>query len=449
MPVARQTFAMCNTREDSEVCEDGDAMPLRPTFPLILAVSALALAAPLAAQQTPEETAAAALKAAPVWDGHNDVPLQIRGRYRNMLGTFDFNDTSKAPPTPGTDQGPMQTDIPRMRAGRLGAQFWSIYVTTDMAGPRAVQAAIEQVDITKRLVAKYPNDMAMAYTSADVERAMAQGNIASLMGLEGGHMIADSLAVLRQFHALGIRYMTLAHSKTSNWADSADDDPKHGGLTDFGRDVVREMQRIGILVDLSHVSAETMRDALEVARAPVIFSHSNAYALAQESRNVPDDVLLKLKDNGGIVMVVAYPGFVGQKLVEWYAMRNGEEARLKFLWQGQPDEVKVRLAEWVAANPPPEVTVAMIADHIDHIRKLIGIDHIGIGADYDGIPSGPPGMEDVAGYPRLFEELAQRGYSQADLEKISSRNMMRVLKAAEAYAAAHAGDPPIETPVGD
>jgi membrane dipeptidase len=414
----------------------------------LLPLTALAITAPLSAQ-TPEEIAAAALKAAPVWDGHNDVPLQIRGRYRNMLAEFDFTDTSNAPITPGTDQGKMQTDLKRLREGKVGAQFWSIYVTTDMQGPRAVQAAVEQIDITKRLVAKYPNDMALAYTAADVERAMAAGKIASLMGLEGGHMIGDSLAVLRQFHALGIRYMTLAHSKNTGWADSADDNPKNGGLTDFGRDVVREMQRLGMLVDISHVNAETMRDALEVARAPVIFSHSNAYAVAQESRNVPDDVLVKLKDNRGIIMVVAYPGFVSQALIEWFALRNGEEARLKHLWQGQPDEVKARLAEWVAANPQPPVTVGMVADHVDHIRRVAGIDHIGIGADYDGIPSGPPGMEDVSGYPLLFEELARRGYSQADLEKIASRNMLRVLKEAEAYAAAHAGDPPIETPVPD
>jgi membrane dipeptidase len=422
-------------------------MPLRIKFPLLLA--ALTLTTPIAAQ-TPEETAAAALAAAPVWDGHNDVPLQIRGRYRNMLAEFDFNDTSKAPPAIGApDQGPMQTDLPRLRKGHLGAQFWSIYVDTTMQGPQAVQAAVEQIDITKRLVAKYPNDMALALTAADVERAMREGRIASLMGLEGGHMIGDSLAVLRQFQALGIRYMTLTHSKNTSWADSADDAPAHGGLSDFGRDVVREMQRLGILVDLSHVNAETMRDALEVARAPVIFSHSNAYAVAQESRNVPDDVLARLKDNGGIIMVVAYPGFVSQALIEWYADRNGEEARLKHLWQGAPDEVKARLAEWVAAHPAPAVTAAMLADHIDHIRAVAGIDHIGIGGDYDGIPSGPPGMEDVSGYPRLFEELARRGYSQGDLEKIASRNMMRVLKAAEAYAAAHAGDPPIETPVPD
>jgi len=254
--------------------------------------------------------------------------------------------------------------------------------------------------------------------------------------------------VLRQMYDLGARYLTLTHSKTLSWADSATDTPRHGGLTDFGRDVVREMQRIGMLVDLSHVSEETMLDTLDVARAPVIFSHSGARAVAGHARNVPDSVLARLKDNGGIVMVVALPGFLSEEQRQWFASRQAEEARLKSLWQGQPAIVERELKAWDDAHPTPLVGVSALADHVDHIRKVAGIDHIGIGGDYDGMPSGPQGMEDVSGYPALFVELARRGYGQQDLEKIASRNMMRVLKAAEAHAAARRGYPPIERPEG-
>jgi membrane dipeptidase len=245
-----------------------------------------------------------------------------------------------------------------------------------------------------------------------------------------------------------VRYLTLTHSKTLSWADSATDAPQHDGLTDFGKDVVREMQRIGMLVDLSHVSEATMMDALDVAGAPVMFSHSGARAVNGHSRNVPDNVLLRVKDNGGIVMVVGLPGYLSEERRQWYARREAEQASLKSLWQGQPDAVDAAMNQWDTANPEPKATVATFADHIDHIRKVAGIDSIGIGGDYDGMDSGPVGMEDVTGYPALFVELARRGYSQADLEKISSRNMMRVLKAAEAYATAHRADPPIESPVG-
>jgi len=250
-------------------------------------------------------------------------------------------------------------------------------------------------------------------------------------------------------HELGARYLTITHSKTLGWADSATDDPKHDGLTDFGKDVVREMNRIGMLVDLSHVSEATMNDALDVARAPVIFSHSGARAVVGHLRNVPDAVLARVKDNGGIVMAVAYPTYVSEDLRQWTAQRAAQEARLKSLWLGQPETVAAQLKEWEGQHPAPKHTIAELADQIDHMRKVVGIDHIGIGGDYDGMPSGPVGMEDVSGYPALFVELARRGYSQADLEKISSRNMLRVLKAAEAFADAHRSDPPIDYPVVD
>ena len=416
-------------------------------FRFALILSALALASPLSAA-TPEEVAAAALKAAPVWDGHNDVPEQVRGRYQDMLAEFDFNDTRNAKPS-RFGSGGMHTDLPRLRQGHVGAQFWSVYVSASLPEPQAVVQTLEQIDVLKRLVAKYPQDMALALSAADVEQAMKQGKIASLIGMEGGHSVASSLGVLRQMYALGARYMTLTHTKTLEWADSATDDPTHDGLTDFGKDVVREMNRLGMLVDLSHVSEATMMDALDTAKAPVIFSHSGARAINDHARNVPDTVLARLKDNGGIVMAVAYPSYVSEALRNWIAERQAEEARLKSLWMGQPDSVKAGMEAWENAHAEPKATLSDVADEIDHFRKVAGIDHIGLGGDYDGMASGPVGMEDVSGYPALFVELARRGYSQADLEKIASRNMLRVLKAAEAYAAAHRGDPAIEYPVAD
>ena len=415
---------------------------------LAFAVSAILIAAPLAAQ-TPEETANAALEAAPVWDGHNDVPIQLRGRWLNVIEDFDFRDTSEAPPAAGTEQGPMHTDLPRLRQGKVGAQFWSVYVSAALSEPEAVQATIEQIDVTMRLIDRYPEDLALALTADDVERALAEGKIASLIGMEGGHSIGSSLAVLRQMYALGARYMTITHSANTPWADSATDDPEHDGLTDFGKDLVREMNRMGMLVDLSHVSEKTMMDALDVAEAPVIFSHSGARAVNGHSRNVPDAVLRRVKDNGGIVMVVGLPGYLSEERRVWFAHRAGYEARLKSLWVGQPDKVEEGMEQWMEAWPEPQTTTAHMAEHVDHIRDVAGVDFIGIGGDYDGMDSGPVGMEDVTGYPALFTELARRGYSQSDLEKIASRNMMRVLRAAEAVKAAHAGDAPVEYPVPD
>jgi membrane dipeptidase len=275
---------------------------------------------------------------------------------------------------------------------------------------------------------------------------MKAGRVASLIGMEGGHSIGSSLGVLRQMYALGARYMTITHSKNTPWADSATDAPAHDGLTDFGRDVVREMNRIGMLVDLSHVSEATMMDVLDVAKAPVIFSHSGARAVDGHARNVPDSVLARLKDNGGIVMAVGFPTFLSEKRRQWDAQRTAEQARLKALWPGDPAAAAAALAQWDTANPEIKATVSDWADHIDHIRQVAGLDHIGLGGDYDGMETGPVGAEDVTGYPVLFAELARRGYSQTDLEKIANRNIDRVLHAAEAYAAAHRGDPPIENP---
>ena len=403
------------------------------------------IATPVAAQQTPEEVAMAALEAAPVWDGHNDVPGSLRSSHGNVIGDFDFHDTLEGDHwTPGE----MHTDLARLREGHVGAQFWSVYVPASLEEPQAVLNTIEQIDVTKRLVAANPEDMMLALTADDVEAAVASGRIASLIGMEGGHSIGSSLGVLRQMYDLGARYMTITHSRNTPWADSATADPEHGGLTDFGVLVIREMARLGMLVDLSHVSEETMHDTLDVVGAPVIFSHSGAREVNGHARNVPDSVLARMPENGGIVMSVGLPGYLSEAQRVWFAARAAEQARLGAWWQGQPDQVAAGMAAWDAANPTPEATISDWADHIDHIRDVAGIDHIGIGGDYDGMASGPVGMEDVTGYPALFTELARRGYTQEDLEKISYRNMLRVMREAEAYAAAHAGDPPIESPVG-
>jgi len=408
-------------------------------------ILALALASSPAMAQSPEEIAEAALEAAPVWDGHNDVPYQLRERLGNQIAEFDFHDTLSEP-VGKPDSDPMHTDLARLRKGKIGAQFWSVYVPATLSEPEAVAETLEQIDVAKRLIARYPDDMAIALTADDVARAMADGKIASLMGMEGGHSISSSLAVLRQMYALGARYMTLTHSKNTSWADSATDEPAHGGLTDFGKDVVREMNRLGMLVDLSHVSADTMHDALDVAQAPVIFSHSGARAVDGHPRNVPDDVLVRLRDNGGIVMEVAFRLFVNENVRLWGEAAVAERARLMEEFAGDEAQVGAAFGEWMAANPQPVTTVSDVADHIDHIREVAGIDHIGIGGDYDGMPPGPDGMEDVSGYPNLFAELARRGYSKEDLRKISSGNMMRVMRAVEAYAKAHADDPVIESP---
>lgn len=416
--------------------------------PLSIAFVVSLLAAPVSAQ-TPQQVSAAALDAAPIWDGHNDLPIQLRARRGNMLDHFDLHDTMDEPARPPQQgRSAMHTDLPRLRQGRVGAQWWSVFVSANQTEAEAVEAVLEQIDVTKRLIARYPDDLTLALTADDVADGMAQGKIAGMLGMEGGHAIGNSLAVLRQMYGAGARYMTLTHSLNTSWADSATDDPEHGGLTDFGVKVVQEMNRLGMLVDLSHVSEESMHDALDAARAPVIFSHSGVRAVNDHSRNVPDSVLRRLPDNGGIVMVVFLRAYVLEELRQHLAARAGEHARLQALFLGRPDEIVTPLAAWDAANPAPVVLPSHVADHIDHIRQTAGIDFIGIGGDYDGMPPGPVGMEDVSGYALLFEELARRGYTQEELEKISSRNMMRVMREAEAYAVSQSHAQPIETPVG-
>ncbi|HMN53716.1 MAG TPA: dipeptidase [Sphingopyxis sp.] len=406
---------------------------------LLAGLAAFALVStPALAQASPEAVAEAALKRAPVFDGHNDVPEQLRERFRNMINNFDFRDTTDtARPDVNPPEIAMHTDLQRLRKGHVGAQFWSVYVPANPDEPQAIQQTLEQIDVTKRLVARYPDDMMLATNSA------------GMIGMEGGHSIGGSLAVLRQMYDLGARYMTLTHSRNIAWADSATDAPAHDGLTDFGVQVVREMNRIGMIVDLSHTSEATMKDAIAASKAPVMFSHSGVRAINPHPRNVPDSVLPLVKANGGVIMVVLLPSFLDADVRAQSLARTAEQARLKAMYPGDPAAAAAGLKAWDAGHPAPTTDVAKVADHIDHIRKTIGVDHIGLGGDYDGMDSAPVGMEDVSGYPALFVELARRGYSQADLEKIASGNMLRVLKAVEAYAASQKGQPPIETPVAE
>ena len=411
----------------------------------IAATFLLTTALPAKPARTPEQVAMAALAAAPVWDGHNDMPDALRDRRKNVLGDFDFTDTTNtADPAKGFKA--MHTDIKRLRAGKVGAQFWSVYVSGNHPGPAAVQVQLEQLDVARRVIARHPTELQFCLDSACIEASWKKGKIGSMLGMEGGHAIGGSLAVLRQFYALGARYMTLTHSKNNTWADSATDAPLHNGLTPLGKDVVREMNRLGMLVDISHVSEKTMLDVLEISKAPVIASHSNAFGVNPHPRNVPDSALDALKANGGIVMVNFYPPFILDAAQQWNASKDAEEARLKRLHLGRPDRAKAALEAWVKANPMPTGSVRDVADHIDYIAKRIGTDHVGIGGDFDGIDVTIPGLQSVADYPALFIELARRGWSQADLEKLASRNMLRVLKTAEAYAASQRGAPPFENP---
>jgi membrane dipeptidase len=323
------------------------------------------------------------------------------------------------------------TDIARLRAGGVGGQFWSVYVPVELAGQSAVTATLEQIDIVHRMMRRYPRDFALALTADDVERAFSKGRIASLIGMEGGHSIDNSLGALRMFHRLGARYMTLTHSSNVPWADSATDQPAAGGLTAFGEEVVREMNRLGMLVDLSHVSPATMDDAMRVSRAPVIFSHSSARAVNDVPRNVPDDILQRLRKNGGLIMVTFVPGFLSPQVAAWTRAQTAEQDRLKAQFPADQGAVKAGLAVWASAHPAPRATVADAARHIDHIRKVAGVDHIGLGGDFDGITSVPDGLEDVSKYPNLIVELLRRGYKDDEIRKITGLNLLRVMREAE------------------
>ncbi|MET9828641.1 dipeptidase [Streptomyces sp. NPDC006385] len=371
------------------------------------------------------EAARELLREFPVVDGHNDLPWALREQVRYDLDARDIA---------GHQGAHLHTDIPRLRAGGVGAQFWSVYVRSDYAGDTAVSATLEQIDCVRQLLARYPQDLRPALTAADMEAARAEGRIASLMGAEGGHSIAASLATLRALYALGVRYMTLTHNDNIAWADSATDVPAAGGLTAFGREVVREMNREGMLVDLSHVAATTMRDALDTSVAPVIFSHSSSRAVCDHPRNIPDDVLERLPGNGGVAMVTFVPKFVLQAAVDWTAAADENMRAHGFHHlDTTPEAMKVHRA-FEESNPRPVATVSTVADHLDHMREVAGIDHLGIGGDYDGTAFTPDGLNDVSGYPNLIAELLDRGWSSTDLAKLTWQNAVRVLGAAEDVA---------------
>lgn len=415
---------------------------MKPLYALACLLAALPLAA--TAQGSPQSTdngdVAARVKhvlsATPLIDGHNDLPWEIRTHFGNVGGIDLAADTShlQVKTDEGTRNVSLMTDIPRLRAGQVGAQFWSVWIPASITGPEAVQTTLEQIDVVRNMVAKYPKTFEMAYTADDIERIHKEGRIASLIGIEGGHQINNSLSVLREMYHLGARYMTLTHGKNTDWADSATDAPEHHGLTDFGRAVVREMNRLGMLVDLSHVSADTMRDALETTRAPVIFSHSSARALDNHPRNVPDDVLRMVKQNHGIVMVNFYPVFISQDTADWSARRAGAAARFHEQYIGQPERAGDALKQWEHDHPRPEATIGMVADHIEHIRKVAGLECVGLGGDFDGIDSTPQGLDGVDKYPALLAELARRGWSDEELADLAGRNLLRVMHQAEKVA---------------
>jgi len=391
------------------------------------------------------ERARRLLREVPIIDGHNDYPWEVRQKAGFDLAKLDMRQR----------QPSIMTDFERLASGGVGGQFWSVYVPSPAPGitsglsaeiqrdPAAsVTMTLEQIDIVHRMVARYPDKLALALTADDIERAQKQGKIASLIGMEGGHSINSSLATLRMMYRLGARYMTLTHSLNVPWADSATDTPKLDGLSPFGEDVVREMNRLGMLVDLSHTSPATMADALRVTTAPVVFSHSSARALTDVARNVPDDILRQMPKNGGVVMVTFVPGFVSQQVADYNARETAERTRLTAELKDNTAGITSGLEAWRAKNPTPRASLLQVADHIDHIKKTAGIDHVGLGGDFDGITSVVVGLEDVSTYPALIAELLRRGYTDEDIKKIAARNILRVIRGAEAAALK------LRTPVG-
>ena len=412
----------------------------------LAALTASALIALSASAQTTETAIAKRidrlLTSHPVIDGHNDLPWEIRDRFHSDFSQIDLAADTRHLPIPAdapADSAPLMTDLPRIKTGHLGGQFWSVWIPVTVTGPAAIKMTLEQIDLVKRMAQQYPDRMAMAYTADDIERDFKAGRVASLIGIEGGHQIDNSLPALRMMYDLGARYMTLTHSSNTGWADSATDNPVHHGLSPFGKSLVQEMNRIGMLIDLSHVSAETMREALALSQAPVMFSHSSARALVDHPRDVPDDVLRLVAKNHGVVMANFFPGYVSQAAANWDADHAAEQSRYNAppfagLYLGQPERARAAMAEWEKKHPQPKATLSMVADHIDYIRNIAGVDCVGIGSDFDGIPGGPDGLDGVDKYPQLFAELARRGWSDEDLGKLASGNILRVLREAETVA---------------
>ncbi len=400
----------------------------RSLIALVLAVVAV-LATSLSAARPPQtdpllERARRLLREVPVIDGHNDYAEQVRERANLDLNKFDISRPQPA----------LMTDLPRMAAGGVGGQFWSVYVPSPAPGTDlavSVTQVLEQIDLVHRMVARYSDRLALALTADDIERIETTGKIASIIGLEGGHSINSSIPVLRMLYRLGARSMTLTHALNIPWADSATDTPALDGLSPFGEEVIHEMNRLGMLVDLSHTSPATMADVLRVTTAPVVFTHSSARALTNVPRNVPDDILRQMPKNGGIVMVTFVPGFVSQQVADYNTRETAERGRLTALGGGA-DAVTRAMDAWHAANPAPRATLAQVADHIDYIKQVAGIDHVGLGGDFDGITTVVQGLEDVSTYPTLIAELLRRGYTDDDVKKIAGRNILRVMRGAEA-----------------
>lgn len=362
------------------------------------------------------------LEATPLIDGHNDLPWAIRETAKSDVVAYDLRQKTAG-----------NTDFLRLKQGGVGGQFWSVYIPAEDRASGYAKTQLEQIDIARRIIERYPDRLALALTADEVVRIMKTGRIASLIGMEGGHAIENSLGALRAYYALGARYMTLTHTVNVDWADAAGDTPRHGGLTRFGEEVVHEMNRLGMLVDLSHVTAETMDDALRVSEAPVIFSHSSAQAVADHVRNVPDDILKRLPGNGGVVMVTFVAPFVSPELAR-ASTPLWNEARKKLAAAKNAEERDAAYKEMAARMPKMKVTIGQVADHVEHVRKVAGVDHVGLGGDYDGNTAWPEGLEDVSCYPRLFAELIRRGWSDADLGKLAQGNVLRVMRAAEAAA---------------
>ena len=412
-------------------------MRILPLLALLL-VSTPAFAAPDDAWAA---KAQGVLKRQPIIDGHNDWPEQLRGQFGEKWWGVDLTADSRKL------ANPLHTDIPRLHQGRVGGQFWSVWVPANVTGPAAVKATLEQIDIVRGIVARHPKDFELAATAADIRRIQRTGKVASLMGVEGGSQIDNSLPALRMFYALGVRYMTLTHVRHNDWADSANEAPRAVPLTPFGKAVVGEMNRIGMLVDLSHVSEGTMKAVLAVTKAPVIFSHSSARAITDHPRNVSDEVLRLVAANGGVVMVNYAPGYVSRARQEWEAARAGTIASFSAppysgLYIGQPERAAAALAEWDKAHPMPAVTLAEVADHLDHMAKVAGHDHVGLGSDLDGIDTTPTGLEGVETYPALIAELLRRGWSDEDCRKLAGGNVLRALEATEKVAAGLQGQVP-------
>ena len=373
------------------------------------------------------------LKRTPLIDGHNDLPWSLRENHGQSVAGLESRTDRR--------EKPLMTDMQRLRAGRVGGQFWSVYISGTITGDEAIRTTIEQIDTARRIIDAYPQYLQLASTADEVVRIHRSGKIASMFGIEGGRQIGNSLSALRQFYNLGVRYMTLTHNQTTEWADAGTDNPKFDGLSPFGLEVVKEMNRLGMLLDLSHVSPATMKDAIAASRAPVIFSHSDVYALNPHPRSVPDDVLRLLPANGGLIMVTFVPTFLSAEEWAWARERSAEDARLKSLYSFSTERQAAELKKWEEAHPAPQVTVGRVADHIEHAARIAGHDHVGLGGDFDGIDRTVVGLDGVEDYPALFAELIRRGWSDSNLAKLAGGNVLRALRRAEAVSQSMAGTP--------